>query len=265
MLPHVVTDVMSEHEKLALVVKIVVTVLVVVATFALSRFGSSRFRGGLERGGLQANVAILLARLLWIAIWLLGFGIILYVLGVGLTPFAALVGIVGLAGSLALQQVLQNLVAGVYLLAERPFEIGDKILVVGPVGANHEGTVEDIQMRTTHLRNVQGELILIPNSAIFGGIVTNRTAVGGYASQVTVTFPRTTDPDEVRSRMAPLLQDLPGVMETPSAELNVDKVGKDDWTANILFWVDRNDATARVVWALASAFPDATVNNGDGA
>jgi small conductance mechanosensitive channel len=242
--------------------KLGLTIVVLLLTLLLSRFSRSRFRSALQRSGLQLNVAILIARLLWMVVWLIGLGVIISVLGIGLTPFAALIGVVGLAASLAFQQVLQNLVAGVYLLAERPFAIGDRIDVAGAPGANHEGIVEDIQMRTTHLRNVHDELILIPNSTIFSGVVTNRTAVGGYMSNLNVTFPRSIDPGEVRTRIIPLLQKLPGVLESPPADLRVEKAGKDDWTASVLYWVTRNEATATAVWAVADAFPEATVSAG---
>src|SRR5579864_4627752 len=121
--------------------------VVLAITYLVSRLASGRLERTLERGGFQINVAKLLARFLWASLWAVGFLLILNLVGVGLTPLAAFVGIAGLAASLSLQAVLQNLIAGIYLLAERPFAIGDFIAVVGPTGANHEGEVEDIQMR----------------------------------------------------------------------------------------------------------------------
>jgi small-conductance mechanosensitive channel len=250
----------SRDTWIALLARLAITAIVLILTFFVSGFARLRFRSGLERSGLQLNVAVLLARLLWIGLWAFGVILVLYVFGVGLTPVAAFIGVVGLAASLALQQVLQNLVAGVYLLAERPFNIGDLIAVVGPAGANHEGTVEDIQMRTTHLRNRHGELILMPNSSVFSGVVTNRTAVGGYASHISITFPRTTQPDSVAPQLVSVLQDLPDVLTHPAPELRVDKVEKDDWAGSLMFWISRNGADGGAVWAIASAFPEATVD-----
>jgi small-conductance mechanosensitive channel len=188
-----------------------------------------------------------------------------YVFQGGLAPLAAFIGVVGLAASLALQQVLQNLVAGVYLLAEQPFRIGDYIAVVGPAGANHEGTVEDIQMRTTHLRDRHDELIMVPNSAIFSGVVTNRTAVGGYVTTVSLTFPRDSDPGEVRHRVSDVLTGLGSILPTPKPELQVDKVDKEEWTASLLFWTLPHAAPSDALWAIGRAFPEATINAGGAA
>lgn len=244
---------------IAFFARLAITLVVVAATFALSRFARVRFRSGLERRGLQLNVAVLLSRIIWIGLWTTGIITVFYVFGIGLTPVAAFIGVVGLAASLALQQVLQNLVAGVYLLAERPFDIGDEIVVVGPAGANHEGIVEDIQMRTTHLRSRNGELILMPNSSVFSGVVTNRTAIGGFASHVSVSFPRTSRPDAVRPRLVSVLQELPDVLQDPPPVLRVDKVEKEDWAGSLMFWIRRNGADGGAVWAIADAFPEATV------
>jgi small conductance mechanosensitive channel len=227
----------------------------------LSRRGSDRLRYTLTLGGFQDNIAILLARLLRAVVLILAVLAVLYQFGVGLTPLTAFIGIVGLAASLSLQQVLQNLVAGIYLLAERPFALQDTIQVIGPNGVNHEGRVEDIQMRTTHLRSRDEELILVPNAAIFGGVVTNRTAVGGCINHLVVTFPREVDPVVVRASAFPLLIQLPTVLQQPGPELRVEQVGKASWTAPLSFWSGTYGSASDVIWQFAHAFPDATVND----
>lgn len=235
--------------------------IVILAYFA-SGLVAARFGRVFDRGGIPRNVAILFTRLTWAGVWVLAFIWIFYAVGTDLSPLAALIGVIGLALSLSVQAVLQNLVAGVYLLIERPFAIGDTIFVVGPNGANHEGSVEDIQMRTTHLRSKTNELILMPNSSIFLGVVTNRTAVGGYATTMQVTFPRASDPDSVRTTLFPLLQALPSVLEEPGPVLRVESLAVDTWTASVSFWVASHGALSDAAWAIGSQFPAATLTTG---
>jgi small conductance mechanosensitive channel len=239
----------------------ILSLLIIFLAVALSRRTADRVRHTLTLGGFQDNVAILLARTVRAAVLILAVLAVLYQFGVGLTPLTAFIGIVGLAASLSLQQVLQNLVAGIYLLAERPFALQDTIQVIGPNGVNHEGRVEDIQMRTTHLRSRDDELILVPNAAIFGGVVTNRTAVGGCVNHITVTFPRDVDPANVRASAFPFLIKLPTVLRNPEPELRVERVSKDTWTATLSYWSSTMDSASEVIWNLAHAFPDATVND----
>jgi small conductance mechanosensitive channel len=242
-----------------------VTILILAATFIAARFFSTRLRRQLQRTGVTINVAILLARAGWIGIWIAGIGALLYYYGVSPTPLAAFIGVVGLAASLSLQQVLQNLVAGIYLLAEHPFAIGDIVAVVGPTGLNHVGKVEDIQMRTTHLRSLDDETILVPNAAIFSGVITNRSVTGGHAVHTTVIFPRSLDIEEARSGTMGVLGATHPVLRYPAPEFRVTCMSKETWTAVITFWAERLDAASDVIWALGRQFPDAQVNAQDGA
>jgi small-conductance mechanosensitive channel len=240
-------------------------VVILAATLLAGRVAPQRLRSALGRGGVSIVAALLLTRFVQIAIWMVGILWALSALGFGLSPLAAFIGVAGLAVSLSLQTVLQNVVAGVYLLAEAPFRIGDTVAVVGPTGLNHEGIVEDIQVRTTHLRSRDGELILVPNASVFSGVVTNRTAVGGFVTQVTVTFPRAADPDAVRRRVLPLLEGLPSVLSSPAPLLEVAAMGVDDWTARLSFWARARDTVSDAVLAIGRAFPEAKVEAGSGA
>jgi small conductance mechanosensitive channel len=233
---------------------------ILIVTYIVAGIALRRFRAGFEHGGVPVAAAILLSRVTWALAWVIGFIWAFYSVGRDLSPLAALIGVTGLALSLSLQTVLQNLVAGIYLLVEGPFAIGDTIQVVGPNGANHEGTVEDIQMRTTHLRSKDDELILMPNSSIFGGVVTNRTAVGGYAAHMTLTFPRETDPEQVRSNLFPVLRDLPSILAQPPPLLRVDTVGESSWSGSLSYWAVSTSATSDVVWTIGNHFPTCTVN-----
>jgi small-conductance mechanosensitive channel len=101
-------------------------------------------------------------------ILLLGLLIVLPIIGLNATALFATVGVFGLAISLAVQDVLKNAVAGVYLLVERPFRPGETIKV-----REFIGTVETVDLRTTTLRS-EGELVYIPNAILFSEILVNR-------------------------------------------------------------------------------------------
>jgi small conductance mechanosensitive channel len=242
-----------------LALSIAKALVILVLTYMVSRVAAGRSRSVFERGGMPLPASILLSRLTWALAWVVGIVWTFYAVGRDLSPLAAFIGVVGLALSLSLQSVLQNLVAGVYLLIEQPFAIGDTIQVVGPNGANHEGTVEDIEMRITKLRSREDELIMMPNSSIFGGVVTNRTAVGGYASHVTVTFPRSAEPDIVRLRLLPVLTAVPSILPHPIPTLRVDAVAENTWTASLAFWSVTADGVSDAIWAVGKQFPEATV------
>jgi small conductance mechanosensitive channel len=91
-------------------------------------------------------------------------------LGFETTSLAAVIGAMGLAIGLALQGNLGNLASGVLLLIFRPFQIGDSVIVAGQTGV-----IDGIDLFTTNLDTLDNRRIIIPNSAIFGGVIENQS------------------------------------------------------------------------------------------
>ncbi len=91
-------------------------------------------------------------------------------LGINTTSLAAIVGAAGLAIGLALQGNLGNLAAGVLLLIFRPFKIGDAVIVAGQAGV-----VDGIDLFTTNLDTPDNRRIIVPNNAIFSGVIENQS------------------------------------------------------------------------------------------
>jgi small conductance mechanosensitive channel len=91
-------------------------------------------------------------------------------LGVHIAAMATLIGALGLAVSLSLQDTARNLVAGLYLLAEHPFHVGDQITV-----RTFTGRVELIDMRTTTLRTDDDQQVIIPNTIIMSEVVVRQS------------------------------------------------------------------------------------------
>src|SRR6185369_11892310 len=91
--------------------------------------------------------------------------------GVDTKSFAAIIAAAGLAIGLALQGGLANFAAGFLIIVFRPFKAGDTIL-----GAGVEGTVEEVQIFSTTLNTADNKRIIIPNSSLMSGTITNYTA-----------------------------------------------------------------------------------------
>jgi small-conductance mechanosensitive channel len=98
---------------------------------------------------------------------LIGGGLLaLAVSGLHIAALATLIGALGLAVSLSLQDVAKNFVAGLYLVIERPFKRGDRITV-----RSFSGQVEVIDLRTTTLRTDEGHQVILPNTIIMSEII----------------------------------------------------------------------------------------------
>lgn len=104
-----------------------------------------------------------------ILIFTLGGLLILGTLGISVTPLLAALGVGGLAVGLALQDTLGNLFAGVHILVEKPVRVGDFI----KLETGQEGYVTDIGWRTTRIRMLPNNMVIVPNAKLAQSIVTN--------------------------------------------------------------------------------------------
>ncbi|MBD0346711.1 MAG: mechanosensitive ion channel family protein, partial [Coleofasciculus sp. Co-bin14] len=95
-------------------------------------------------------------------------------LGIQATSLVAVVGAAGLAIGLALQNTLSHFAAGVMLLNQRPFEVGD--FIEGPSGV--KGVVDAIGIFSTTVVTPDNIRITVPNSNLFNGVLKNTTALG---------------------------------------------------------------------------------------
>ncbi len=102
-------------------------------------------------------------------------------LGVDIGPFLAAMGVVGFVVGFALQGTLSNFACGVMILIYRPYDIGDAVEVAGVAGS-----VEAMTLVSTTIKSWDNQKIVVPNSAIWGGIITNIT--GNETRRVDMTF-----------------------------------------------------------------------------
>src|SRR5262249_2250104 len=144
--------------------------------------------------------------------------------------------------SLALQDVLKNLVAGIYLLLERPFTLGDRIVL-----APYSGEVEDIEIRYTALRTADGQRVIIPNSMLFSSAVVNLSAYERRSSAFTVTVPDTGTEvvDQAEEAIRAALEETPGVLEQPAPEVIVTRAAKGTVDLQVIYWMPTDSLDQR--------------------
>ena len=87
-------------------------------------------------------------------------------LGINVTGIIAALGIVGLAMAFAAQDTIENIIAGLFLMIDRPFREGDRILLPKKIGSLYSswGDVTEVGLRTTRVRSTDGVLMSVPTS-----------------------------------------------------------------------------------------------------
>ncbi len=145
--------------------------VVVIVTLLLARVVRRTTMRALTRGRAQANVTILLGNLVQVAMLTIGALLVLAIYT--RDAFGWILGsfsVVGIVLGLSLQDILKNFLAGIWVLVERPFRIGDTIEVGG-----YSGVVEEITFRTTLLRTVDAQQVIVPNGTFMTSSVVNLT------------------------------------------------------------------------------------------
>ncbi len=198
-----------------------------LATRAMRAFLVNRIRAPLLRG--------LLARAAGVAVFLIGTYVVLRI--AGLTQLALTVvggtGLIGLAVGIAFRDITENYLASIFLSIQRPFETGDLVQVVGVTGY-----VQQLNVRTTVLMSLDGNLVQIPNSMIYKNSILNFTANPGRQESFTVGIGYD-DPLERAQEIAhAVLTSHPAVQNDPEPWVLVDGLGPSTVNLKIYFWFD---------------------------
>ncbi len=143
--------------------------IVLIATWCTARIiNGILMYFGTMRPSIRTLVPTL-QKLMRIIIFFVAFLLILNGLGVQVTALVAAFGIGGLAVAFALQGTLSEFFAGIYIMSDRPVRVGDYV----ELESGRKGYVTDIGWRSTKIRELPNNIIVVPNSKLAGSIVTN--------------------------------------------------------------------------------------------
>ncbi|EAZ88461.1 hypothetical protein CY0110_26899 [Crocosphaera chwakensis CCY0110] len=181
----------------------------------------------------DSSSEILIGRLSYGLVWVIGSVIALGVLGI---DFAALLGALGLTSvaiGFSLKDVLSNYISGVILLAARPFRINDQVVI-----DVYEGTITQIQLRATTLKTYDGRLVYIPNQEVFQASIINNTASPRRRSSVIVGIDYDADIKEAQQVIYQAVNSIETVEKNPVPEILVQELAASTVNLEVRFWVD---------------------------
>jgi len=192
-------------------------------------------RGGRMDPTLAGSIDIIVF-VAGLSVWAMAFLLALDNLGVQIKPLLAGLGIGGIAVALAVQSVLGDLLASMSIALDKPFGIGDALQV-----DDLNGTVEHIGVKSTRLRSLSGEQIIISNADILKARVRNNGRMRRRRTSFFINVSYTTAPEKLRA--------IPGVVEEivnaqPKARFDrCHLLGFGDWSLRyeVVFFIDASD------------------------
>jgi len=200
----------------------------------------------LRRGHrLDPALAALIARLISYLIVTIGLIQALQSLGIPIGLAVGGLGIAGIALAFALQDILENFIAGVLLQIQRPFTYGDQILV-----HDHEGTVQTIDTRLTTILTPAGETVKIPSATVIKSDITNYTQRGSRRTTLPVGVAYGTDLKAAQRVLLEAVANAEGVLTSPQPEAYLEGFGDSSIDFAVRFWHKPSIAD---FWAARSA------------
>ncbi len=178
---------------------------------------------------IDHHVIVLTQKTTGIIVWVIGIVWALTNVGYNVSALLGTLGIGGLAFALAAQDTIKNIFGGLTILTDRPFKLGDRILVDG-----FDGIVEDIGVRSTRIRTMERKLVTIPNSKLTDASIENvsEEPMRRVLTKLGVTY--STTPEKMDEALS-ILKNLPTEIDLISDENYTYFSDWGDFSLNITF------------------------------
>lgn len=210
---------------------IVAGVLIFIFSFYLARWLVRGVKRVMARRNADAELTLLIGRLTRWTVISLGAVLALQQAGVDVTAILTGLGVVGFTVGFALKDISANFVAGIILLFQQPFDLGDTINV-----GEYTGTVLDIDLRATEMLTIDGLRVTIPNNDILTSTITNYSRTDQRRITVQVGVGYDNDLNEVERITLEAVRGLEGVLADPAPFVMFDKFGDFAVNMSVYYW-----------------------------
>ena len=187
-----------------------------------------------DRRGLDDHARKPIRKLLAFVVFFVGITVAFGAAGYGdfLQSLATIAAAATLAIGFAMQDVIKNFVAGVFIFTDRPFRIGDWIEWDG-----HSGIVEDISFRVTRVRTFDNELLTVPNSDLTDGVIKNPVAKETLRLQVPFGIGYDDDIERATEIIVEEAERDPEILDDPAPSVRLTELGDSSVALTSRIWI----------------------------
>jgi len=223
-------------------------VLILALGWIAARIFTAVVRRVMQRARVEATLVGFASNVIFALLMTLVVLSAIQTVGIPTASFIAVVGAAGFAIGFALQGSLANFAAGVMLIIFRPFKVGDYI-----EGGGGGGTVQEVQIFATVLNTPDNKRVIVPNSAITGGSITNYSANGTRRVDLVFGIAYSDDIGKAKGILENILAGDERVLKDPAPTVAVSELGDSSvnfvarpWVNSADYWNVRFDLTEAV-------------------
>lgn len=213
--------------------RILVSLFILIIGFWLIRVFNRFLKRRLDRHNFNPSLRYFLQNLLAITMQVLLILMVMQILGIQLTFFAAIVAGFSVAAGFALSGTLQNFVGGMLILVLKPYRVSENISTQG-----QEGTVTSIQLFFTTVLTFDNKTIIIPNGQLWNNVVINLSREGKRRLDIELRFSYNTDIAHVKKILKESLDSADHILPEPLARIGVSKLEPDRFIVTVNVWVN---------------------------
>lgn len=217
---------------------LVLSVLVFVLFFFIARYIRKLSYRIIHRISNKPSISGLLSNILYFVMLAIGlfYGLGLLHLEKTISSLLAGAGIIGLALGFAFQDLTANFISGVFIILRKPFEVGHLVDTNGFIGI-----IEEIQLRSTAIRTIQGLHITLPNKDIFQKPITNYSLSNERRFDLELKLPTNTDIDQVCDQIRESLPKKGLFVDTRKIDIYCTNFDGENVTIEVCAWIDNKD------------------------
>jgi len=170
--------------------------------------------------------------------------VVLDQLGVNVAVLVGGLGIAGIVAGFAARDSLENFIAGVTVLVDKPFQVGDYIEI-----DDQYGQVDEITLRSTRLRTVRNRIMVLPNTHMITQQLMNHTKRNVLRIDISFGIAYKEFPDEAREALLPLLEDDDRVLSDPAPSVVVTEMADSSVNLSLRFYTRDPSQEVPLRWA----------------
>ena len=207
--------------------------LTLVLTAVISKVTGSLGTRLAQRSHIRSSLQDLILQLVSIAVWVVGLLLAAVIVFPGMTPSKALtvLGLGSVAIGFAFKDIFENFFAGILILWKYPFDRGDFVSAEGV-----EGRIEEITIRMTMIRQVDGQLVVVPNSLLFKNPVDVLTSRPSRRITVICGVAYDTDLEHAREVLQESIENCPSVRKELSVEILAQEFADSSINFELTWW-----------------------------
>lgn len=213
--------------------RILLGILVLVVGMWLIRFLTRWIKRKIDQKDWDPTLELFLSNLIVMALRVLLVLLVIQIMGLQMTLFAALVGAFGVAAGLALSGTLQNFASGVLILMLRPFRVGDLIFTQG-----QEGEVLSIQLFYTVILTRDYRTVIVPNSKLSNEVIINMSQAGKRRLDVELKVNYETDFEHAKHVLTDALNKTGNLLVSSDYLFGISLLEQDGYRISVSVWVD---------------------------